>query len=213
MRSTNTSLLSALVCLGLFAVSVGPALAQSDSQVGVWKLNVEKSTFSPGPKPTSGTTTIEAAGAGTKVSVDQTLPDGTKRQYSFTARLRWQRCSDGRQSRRGHGRAHTHRRVDRADGFEEGRKSDDHSNIHGVERWEDTDGDDQGGQCQGAAGQQRRGLRAPIARPRGSPGYVDEAPQRTPETGSRAIAWHTHSTSRFSAASTSEAGTSSRWPT
>ena len=85
MRSTNTSLLSALVCLGLFAVSVGPALAQSDSQVGVWKLNVEKSTFSPGPKPTSGTTTIEAAGAGTKVSVDQTLPDGTKRQYSFTA--------------------------------------------------------------------------------------------------------------------------------
>jgi hypothetical protein len=85
MRSTNTSLLSALVCLGLFAVSVGPALAQSDSQVGVWKLNVEKSTYSPGPKPTSGTTTIEAVGAGTKVSVDQTLPDGTKRQYSFTA--------------------------------------------------------------------------------------------------------------------------------
>jgi hypothetical protein len=85
MRSTNTSLLSALVCLGLSAVSVGPALAQSDSQVGVWKLNVEKSTYSPGPKPTSGTTTIEAAGAGTKVSVDQTLPDGTKRQYSFTA--------------------------------------------------------------------------------------------------------------------------------
>lgn len=85
MRSTNRSLLSAVVCLGLVAVFVRPALGQSDSQVGVWKLNVEKSTFSPGPKPTSGTTTIEAAGVGTKVSVDQTLPDGTKRQYSFTA--------------------------------------------------------------------------------------------------------------------------------
>ena len=44
MRSTNRSLLSAVVCLGLVAVFVRPALGQSDSQVGVWKLNVEKST-------------------------------------------------------------------------------------------------------------------------------------------------------------------------
>jgi hypothetical protein len=53
--------------------------------VGVWKLNVAKSKYSPGPVPTTATTTIEAAGAGTKVSVDQILPDGSKRQYSFTA--------------------------------------------------------------------------------------------------------------------------------
>jgi hypothetical protein len=85
MRSTNRSLLWGVVCFGLFAVFVGQALAQTDSQVGVWKLNVEKSKYSPGPKPASGTTTIEAAGAGTKVSVDQTFPDGTKRQFSFTA--------------------------------------------------------------------------------------------------------------------------------
>jgi hypothetical protein len=85
MRPINKSLVSTVVCLGLSAVLVSPVLAQTDSQVGVWKLNVAKSKYSPGPKPTSGTTTIEAAGAGTKVSVDQTLPDGTKRQYTFTA--------------------------------------------------------------------------------------------------------------------------------
>jgi hypothetical protein len=85
MRLVNKSLVSAVVCFGLSAVLAGPALAQNDSQVGVWKLNAAKSKYSPGPKPTTGTTTIEAAGAGTKVSVDQTMPDGTKRQYSFTA--------------------------------------------------------------------------------------------------------------------------------
>jgi hypothetical protein len=85
MRPVSNSLVSAVVCLGVSVVLAGPALAQSDSQVGVWKLNVAKSTYSPGPKPTNATTTIEAAGSGTKVSVDQTLPDGTKRQYSFTS--------------------------------------------------------------------------------------------------------------------------------
>ena len=83
MRPFNT-LASAVVCFG-FLAAVSPTLAQSDPQVGVWKLNVAKSKYSPGPAPSAATTTIEAAGAGTKVSVDQTLPDGTKRQYSFTS--------------------------------------------------------------------------------------------------------------------------------
>ena len=79
-----TTLVSTAVCLALLTAA-SPALAQSDPQVGVWKLNVAKSKYSPGPAPSAATTTIEAAGAGTKVSVDQTLPDGTKRQYSFTS--------------------------------------------------------------------------------------------------------------------------------
>ena len=85
MTPINRSLASAVVCLGLSTLVVSPALAQTDSQVGVWKLNVAKSTYSPGPKPATATTTIEAAGGGTKVSVDQTFADGTKRQYSFTS--------------------------------------------------------------------------------------------------------------------------------
>ena len=79
------SLVSAVVCVGLSAVVAVPALAQPDPQVGVWKLNAAKSKYSPGPAPSTATTTIEAAGAGTKVSVDQTFPDGSKRQYTFTS--------------------------------------------------------------------------------------------------------------------------------
>jgi len=86
MRPFNrAALVAAVVCVGLAVVAVVPVLTQADPQVGVWKLNVAKSKYSPGPVPTSATTTIEAAGKGTKVSVDQTMPDGSKRQWSVTA--------------------------------------------------------------------------------------------------------------------------------
>jgi hypothetical protein len=72
--------------LFVFALAIAaPAFAQADSQIGAWKLNPAKSKYDPGPAPTAGTTTIEAAGKGTKVTVDQTLPDGTKRHYTFTS--------------------------------------------------------------------------------------------------------------------------------
>ena len=85
MRLTIRSVVSSIVCLGLSAVLVGAVFAQSDPQVGVWKLNVAKSKYSPGPAPKSGSTTIEAAGKGTKVVVDQVFADGTKRHWEFTA--------------------------------------------------------------------------------------------------------------------------------
>jgi hypothetical protein len=77
-------LVSSLACLGLSALLAGTAFAQSDPQVGMWKLNLAKSKYSPGPAPKSATTKIEAAGAGTKVTVDQTMADGTMRHFEFT---------------------------------------------------------------------------------------------------------------------------------
>jgi hypothetical protein len=85
MRVTIRRVVSSAACLGVSIFLIGSAFAQSDPQVGVWKLNVAKSKFSPGPAPKSATTTIVAAGAGTKVVVDQTLADGTARHWEFTA--------------------------------------------------------------------------------------------------------------------------------
>ena len=84
MKLTIRSVVSSAVCVGLFAVLTGAAFASTDPQVGTWKLNVAKSKFSPGPVPTTATTTIEAVGAGTKVVVDQTLADGALRHWEFT---------------------------------------------------------------------------------------------------------------------------------
>jgi hypothetical protein len=72
---------------GVFSAMLGGTVfAQAaDPQVGDWKLNVQKSSFSPGPLPKSGTTKIEAAGAGAKLIVDQTMADGSARRWGFTA--------------------------------------------------------------------------------------------------------------------------------
>lgn len=73
----------------LFAVATlvcaisGAALAQSDDPlVGTWKLNVAKSK---GALFKSGTTKIEAVGAGVKFTVEMVAADGAVSQWSFTA--------------------------------------------------------------------------------------------------------------------------------
>jgi hypothetical protein len=73
------------VVAGVSVVLGGGALAQSNNDVGTWNLNVSKSTYSPGPMPKSATLRIEPAGAGVKVTVDQVLPDGSKRHWEYTA--------------------------------------------------------------------------------------------------------------------------------
>jgi hypothetical protein len=85
MRLTSRSVASSVACLGCAALLIASALAQSDPQVGLWRLNIAKSKYSPGPAPQSATTRIEAVGAGTKVTVDQVMADGTKRHWEFTA--------------------------------------------------------------------------------------------------------------------------------
>ena len=62
------------------------ANAQSDPFVGVWRMNVAKSTYNPGPVPKSVTSTWEAAGKGYKVSVKNESASGVS-QYSYSSNL------------------------------------------------------------------------------------------------------------------------------
>ena len=79
----QASLLTAIATTAAIALG-GPALAQStDPLIGTWKLNVakSKSTFK------SGSTTIEAAGKGIKLTVDLVGADGTASHYTITTNL------------------------------------------------------------------------------------------------------------------------------
>jgi hypothetical protein len=74
------SLMSVAVAIGLVS---GTALAQSSNPlIGTWKLNVEKSKGTPFK---SGTTKVEPAGDGVKMTVDLEGVDGTKHHWTFTA--------------------------------------------------------------------------------------------------------------------------------
>lgn len=74
-----------LVAAIVFVAWSGVGSAQpADPAYGVWKLNVAKSTFSPGPAPKEATLTIEAAGPGRKVSVAGVAADGTPVQWGYS---------------------------------------------------------------------------------------------------------------------------------
>ena len=61
------------------------SMAQSnDPAYGVWKLNLEKSKFSPGPAPKELTLTIQAAGPGREVSVSGVAGDGTPVKWGYS---------------------------------------------------------------------------------------------------------------------------------
>lgn len=70
----------------ILAVSMSSVSAQSKSPgMGTWKLNLEKSKYSPGPAPKSATVKIEPSGKGIKVSAEAMTPDGRTIATEFTA--------------------------------------------------------------------------------------------------------------------------------
>src|SRR5436190_11125986 len=75
--------LAAAACVVIFDMT---AFAQpANPAVGTWKLNVAKSKYVAGSPNKSGTTKIEAAGTGVKVTVDAVAADGTTRHWTYTA--------------------------------------------------------------------------------------------------------------------------------
>ena len=68
------------VFVTLAAVVVVSSIARtqsSDPWIGTWKVNLEKSTYSPGPQPTvAATVKIEPSGDGIKTTIDATNADG-----------------------------------------------------------------------------------------------------------------------------------------
>lgn len=80
-RLLKSLMLPAVILLMGFVLSAQAA----DPIVGTWKLNVAKSTYSPGPAPKSLTAKIEAVGEGEKVTADGVRGDDTPIQVEYTA--------------------------------------------------------------------------------------------------------------------------------
>jgi hypothetical protein len=66
-----------VVTLSFLAVGSIARTQSSDPWIGTWKVNLEKSTYSPGPKPTAAATVkIEPAAGGIKTTIDGMNPEG-----------------------------------------------------------------------------------------------------------------------------------------
>jgi hypothetical protein len=69
--------------LALSAVATGPLMAQGNTFVGTWKLNLAKSKFGSMPAPKSATREVVAEGAGARYTSTGVAADGTAISYGF----------------------------------------------------------------------------------------------------------------------------------
>jgi hypothetical protein len=83
----RAGILGVVVTLGVvLGVGLGRVSAQaSNPTIGTWKLNVDKSTYSPGPGPQRQTMTIEASGDGEKATTEGITAAGTATMTQYTA--------------------------------------------------------------------------------------------------------------------------------
>jgi hypothetical protein len=78
---------SSALSLGVILVAAVAVVSAQDTnrRIGTWHLNVAKSKYSPGPAPKSQVLTIEAAGAGEKVTSESVTATGAKNTTVYTA--------------------------------------------------------------------------------------------------------------------------------
>ena len=75
-----------LTQIALAAVVTATGALAADNSLGTWKLNIERSRFSPSTPVKSLTTTREEAGRGIKVTTAGARADGTPINSSYTAK-------------------------------------------------------------------------------------------------------------------------------
>lgn len=75
------------LAVGVFLAAALAGAQSKDPFVGTWKLNVAKSTYSPGPPPKGTTSVYEVAGKGYKVSVKTEPASGPVQEWSYTSDL------------------------------------------------------------------------------------------------------------------------------
>ena len=77
-------LLTFVTVVVLTVVASGLLLAQSNPDVGTWKLNTAKSKYVNTPAPKNTTATVTTQGEGVKVSVEGVAGNGSRVAYSYT---------------------------------------------------------------------------------------------------------------------------------
>lgn len=76
-------ILKSLLVAAIFAIGTGSSLAANPA-LGTWKLNIAKSTFSPGPAPKSQTRKYTESSRGITLTIKTTAADGKETVTTLT---------------------------------------------------------------------------------------------------------------------------------
>jgi hypothetical protein len=86
MKASFGVVVALALALGVVGAPASIRSAQTDPRVGSWKLNIEKSTFDPGPPLKSDMRTYEAEGGGVKATFKLVSQTGDVRTSSYSAK-------------------------------------------------------------------------------------------------------------------------------
>ena len=83
----RVKIISALAMTLLMVTLAANVSVAGDKQSGTWKINLEKSTYSPGPAPKDNVLKIDADDAGIKLASDGTDGDGNAMHIAYDAKF------------------------------------------------------------------------------------------------------------------------------
>src|SRR5712664_3430997 len=86
MRTNRFAIFTTALLLVVLALAVTAAAA--DQHSGTWKMNPDKSKYSPGPAPKSTTVKVEADEKGVKIDAEIVNADGSTTQNSTARTIR-----------------------------------------------------------------------------------------------------------------------------
>jgi hypothetical protein len=84
MQTQFKKSVSVIVGFAVLIVASAATAQTTEPIVGTWKLDLAKSSYTPGPAPKSSTLIVEPAGKGLKVAVDAVNADGSPLKWGFT---------------------------------------------------------------------------------------------------------------------------------
>jgi hypothetical protein len=85
MRTNRFAIFTTALLLVVLALAVTAAAA--DQHSGTWKMNPEKSKYSPGPAPKNTTVKVEADDKGIKIDAEGTNADGSALHVQYDAKF------------------------------------------------------------------------------------------------------------------------------
>ena len=84
MRTNRFAIFTTVLLLAALALAVTAAAA--DQHSGTWKMNADKSKYSPGPAPKSTTVKVEADEKGVKIDAEIVNADGSPAHVQYDAK-------------------------------------------------------------------------------------------------------------------------------
>jgi hypothetical protein len=158
--------LFAVIAVALGVVLGGRALAQTDPNLGTWKLNVAKSKYDPEPPPMSETRVFEPwESDGVKFMGIRVLADGTRTYSGILSPLRRERLQGHGQSGLGHCRAEAGGREYHRSHVQKERKGRWKGNICCVEERKDAERYCDVDECQATESEPCDGVRQAVDTP------------------------------------------------